>query len=162
MKDDLMFEYLGVDQEESVQNYFDIKLNQIKRKDESDSIFMVNGNVEQKVVLDDNWKAHVTVYRSDTVDGEYSEFLSFPPIGVCAFMKTIYKKYFYTSMKDCSNVPSPDICPLEKEKYAMQCEFDAKVFHKVARPGFYIVKANLMNDEEIKTGIVIRGSVTKK
>lgn len=56
----------------------------------------------------------MTVYRSDTADGQYSEYMKFPKIGVCAFMKTIYKKYFHASMKDCSNLPSPDTCPLTK------------------------------------------------
>lgn len=80
----------------------------------------MEGNGTETIILYVfNWqtlflKAQVTVFRSDTVDGEYTEFMKFPKVGACAFMKTIYKKYFYSSMKDCSNLPSPDTCPLTK------------------------------------------------
>lgn len=45
-----------MDQEESMQNYYDIAFDDIKHKEGSDSIFLVNGNVEQKLDLDDEWK----------------------------------------------------------------------------------------------------------
>lgn len=92
-------------------------------------------------------------------------------------------------MKDCSNLPSPDTCPLTKVikmvfranlnkeklqlfsfiffvrlqgKYVAKCEFDANVFRHASKPGFYMVQANLLNNNEIKTGIVVRGSVSEK
>lgn len=46
--------------------------------------------------------------------------------------------------------------------YKSNCEFDANVFKKVAKPGCYKVIANLMNDGEVKTGVTIRGCVEKK
>lgn len=60
------------------------------------------------------FKVQITVFRSDTADGEYTEYLKFSAIGVCNFMKTVFKKYIYSSMKDCANLPDPDTCPVTK------------------------------------------------
>lgn len=47
-----------MEQQESVQNYFDIAINDIKTKEGSDSIFIIDGKVEQKIDLDDEWKVN--------------------------------------------------------------------------------------------------------
>lgn len=50
------FKYGGMEQQDSVKEYFDIVMDEIKHKDGSDSIFVINGNVDQKLNLDDEWK----------------------------------------------------------------------------------------------------------
>lgn len=49
-----------MDQQESLKDYFDIALDDIKMKEGSDSIFIVSGNIDQKIELDDNWKVNRT------------------------------------------------------------------------------------------------------
>lgn len=55
-KDNLIFKYDGMEKQESIQSYFNIAFDDIKNKEGSDSIFIIDGNVEQKLDLDDEWK----------------------------------------------------------------------------------------------------------
>lgn len=48
-----------MEEQESMKNYFNIAFDGIKNKEGSNSIFLVNGNVEQKIDLDDEWKVMV-------------------------------------------------------------------------------------------------------
>lgn len=48
-----------MEQQETMQNYFDIAIDDIKNKEGSDSIFIVNGNIEQKIGFDDEWKVRL-------------------------------------------------------------------------------------------------------
>lgn len=61
-----------------------------------------------------HFQADVTAYKSDTKDGEYTKYMSFPKVGFCSFMQTVYKKYFYETIKDFSNMPHYDKCPITK------------------------------------------------
>lgn len=40
-------------------------------------------------------------------------FLSVPKKGFCDFMSTTYKDRLYDSIKDFSNLPQPDECPVK-------------------------------------------------
>lgn len=48
-----------MEQQDSVKDYFDIAVDEVKHKDGSDSIFIINGNVQQKLDLDDGWKVMI-------------------------------------------------------------------------------------------------------
>lgn len=52
----LLYHYNGMEQQETLKNYFDIAFDDIKRKEGFDSVFIVKGNVEQIVDFDDEWK----------------------------------------------------------------------------------------------------------
>lgn len=45
-----------MEQQESIKDYFNIAFDEINKKEGSNSIFIINGNVEQKLDLDDEWK----------------------------------------------------------------------------------------------------------
>lgn len=40
-------------------------------------------------------------------------FISMPKKGFCDFMKTAYKERLYPTIKDYSNLPHPDECPVK-------------------------------------------------
>ncbi|XP_037030978.1 uncharacterized protein LOC119070649 [Bradysia coprophila] len=155
------FNYDGMDLQESFSNYFDISKAEIKLKEGSDSI-LINGEVEQKVDFDDNWTVEGKIFRSDTADGEYTIYLAIPKLGVCTFMKTVYKVYLFPILKECSNLPDPETCPITKAKYHAKCELDVVVAQSFAKKGFYKIYADLYNDGHHETGIVLRGSVHDK
>lgn len=108
-------------------------------------------------------QSDITVFRGDEKDKEFSKFLKFPRVGVCNFMKTIYKKYFYETIKDYSNLPHYDKCPVTKEKYVIkEYPFDASKFKHMAKPGFYRIEAFVINGDEAKAGVHLCGSVEEK
>lgn len=45
-----------MEQQESIQNYFNIVCDDIKKKEESNSVFIIDINIEQKLDFDDEWK----------------------------------------------------------------------------------------------------------
>lgn len=40
-------------------------------------------------------------------------YISMPKKGFCEFMKTAYKERLYPTIKDYSNLPHPDECPVK-------------------------------------------------
>lgn len=99
-------------------------------------------------------------------------------------MKTVYKKYFYDKIKDYSNMPHYETCPLPKvyikphlnnicfiwlmsslfapqEKYWIKdYPFDADKFKGIAKPGYYRVEVYLLQGGVAKTGVFVYGSAT--
>ncbi|XP_037030988.1 uncharacterized protein LOC119070659 [Bradysia coprophila] len=159
---DVVLKFTGLDLQESFPNYFDISKVELKLKDGYESIFLVNGEVEQKVDLDDNWTGDAKIFRSETVDGEYTSYLSFRKTGICTFMKTAYDSYLYHIVKNCSNLPDPRTCPITKGKYHGNCELDAFVAQTLSRKGFYKIYADLYNGSHHETGFVFRVSVVNR
>ena len=73
-------------------------------------------------------QSDVTVFRSDDGESEYTQFLKLPKVGICSFMKTIYKKYFYEKIKDYSNLPHYDTCPLEQVTKTITKQFEDEFY----------------------------------
>lgn len=38
---------------------------------------------------------------------------SLPKKGICKFLDTTYRQYFWDKLKDTSNLPSPETCPIK-------------------------------------------------
>lgn len=57
----------------------------------------------------------LNVYHNAEGKEEFGEkpFLSLPKKAFCEFMKSTYKDKLYESIKDYSNLPSPDECPVK-------------------------------------------------
>lgn len=107
-------------------------------------------------------QSDITVFRADAADGEYTKFMHFPRVGFCAFLKTVYKKYFYEKVKEHSNLPHYDTCPLTPQKYWVKdYPFDANNLRALLKPGFYRAEAFLLHDSVAKTGFHLFGSVTE-
>lgn len=50
-------------------------------------------------------------------------FLSMKKKGFCEFMSTVYKERLYPSIKDYSNLPNPDDCPVKAVMITVFWEF---------------------------------------
>lgn len=105
------------------------------------------------------------MFKADE-NNEYQSVFSFPQIGACDFMKTIYKKHFYEEISKYSNLPDPDTCPIPKSQYEIkQYPFDLKKLEhlkKLAKPGSYLVKFYIVKDDAPVCGALIYGRVTER
>lgn len=55
-KENLVFKYDGMELQESINDYFTIAFHEITNREGSDSIITLNGTIDQKIDLDDDWK----------------------------------------------------------------------------------------------------------
>lgn len=130
----------------------------------------VNGTLKQKVTLNNDWKVsrlkscsfptsinifllqvNLTVYRTDDPGQEYTKHKDPPPLGVCQLMSTYYKNFFYDSLKNYSNAPDPNTCPLPPENYQMtNYPIDTSAFKKHMQPGYYRIIGELLSDGNVK------------
>jgi len=89
------------------------------------------------------------VSRSVDGDGSYERIMLFE-VQLCDFMKTYYKDFFYQRIKEYSNAPHPNTCPLPKEQYRLEdYPLDVRVLKKLMTPGHYRIKYKLRNDESV-------------
>lgn len=144
--------------------------------------FIVNGFVDQKIVLDDDWKVHnnanylrylkniisicqitQSIYRAAKPEGPFIKIFTTPKSGVCHFMQTYYKKWFYESLKKYSNAPHYEKCPLTPEKYIINnYPYNSDAFKKFYTPGFYRIESTLMHDDIIELDYNYYGRVEAK
>jgi Protein of unknown function (DUF1091) len=76
--------------------------------------FKINAESELKIPLDDEYTINIVVYQNEEGKEEFDDALiEFPPKKVCEFLKTTYKKHFYERIKDTTNFPHFDTCPVE-------------------------------------------------
>lgn len=112
---------------------FKYDLKSVEKVDSA--IFNVNCDADLFVPLDDEWhvgemlwiilnqnwikviflKMWIKVYHNAEGKEEFGEkpFLSMPKKAFCEFMKTTYKDRLYSHIKDYSNFPDPDECPIK-------------------------------------------------
>ncbi|KAM7361379.1 uncharacterized protein ACRADG_011570 [Cochliomyia hominivorax] len=118
----------------------------------------INGQIEQCVDLDDEYKINMDVLHASEKDGEYKKVLAFTNLGVCNVMANQYKKYFYESLKNYANAPDPDKCPVTKETYIVKdYPLDSSKFHKYLRPGLYKFIGTLMHEEAEILQYIVEG-----
>lgn len=56
----------------------------------------------------------VQIYHNAEGKEEFAKpYLSVPKKGFCEFMKTTYKNMLYSQIKDYSNLPHPEECPIK-------------------------------------------------
>ncbi|XP_037930358.1 uncharacterized protein LOC119686461 [Teleopsis dalmanni] len=61
--------------------------------------------------------------------------------GICDFLKSHYKNFFYDSLKNYSNAPTPETCPLPKQKYQLNnYPLKESKIMKFMKPGLYDIK----------------------
>ncbi|ALC46227.1 CheA87a [Drosophila busckii] len=109
----------------------------------------LSGELKQHVTLDNDWKVNLTAYRADSADGEYKLFKAMPPMGVCQLLSSYYKNFFYEKLKDYSNAPHPDTCPLTPTDYYLKdYPLDSSMIKKMLQPGYYRVTGQLLKDDQ--------------
>ncbi|KAI9580050.1 hypothetical protein GQX74_000838 [Glossina fuscipes] len=119
--------------------------------DKVDSEVLVNGQMEQLVDLDNNYKSLIIIHHADEPEGEYKKIMTLPKKGICELMQKQYKNYFYESLKEHANAPDPDACPIVKETYVIKdYPLDSSKMQKFLRPGYYRIEGFLYhNDQDV-------------
>ncbi|KAH8243710.1 hypothetical protein KR032_009619 [Drosophila birchii] len=111
----------------------------------------VSGELKQHVSINNDWKIHLTVLRAPGSDEEFEEVLDLPEVGVCDFMRTYYKEFFYEQLKEYSNAPHPKTCPLPPDHYRMEdFPLDVHLLKKLLLPGYYRIVSRLLHDDHIR------------
>lgn len=129
----------------------------------------------------------VQVFHNAEGKEEFGEkpFLTVPKKGFCDFMQTTYKERLYEYVKDYSNLPHPDECPLKAVSFnlSLKCSsnfiesfqkhfeikdypFDGGKYKALARPGMWRIDLFVSQDHEdshvTKMGLSIYTSVTQE
>ncbi|XP_064552571.1 uncharacterized protein CheA87a [Drosophila montana] len=111
----------------------------------------LSGEIATQVTLDNDWKVNITLYRKASEDDKYGTFMDLPVIGSCDLMSTYYKDFFYEKLKDYSNAPHPDDCPLAPQKFHLKdYPINSSQLGKFLQAGDYRVVGQLVKDEELK------------
>jgi len=90
----------------------------------------------------------VEVNRSEDRVGEYKSVFYVAKTGVCNFMKTYYKEFFYDRLKEYSNAPDPSTCPLPEGAHYHLDDYplDVKMLKSLLKPGHYRIEFKAMLD----------------
>ncbi|XP_004530121.1 uncharacterized protein LOC101461278 [Ceratitis capitata] len=124
---------------------------------------VINGQAEQLVDLDNEWKVKIAFKSAEDGNREYNSLMALPPMGVCDFMKFYYRMYIYESLVKYSNAPSPYVCPVVKDNYIVKdYPLISDKFKKFLRPGYHQIEASLYNGDEEKMKYIIEGHVVEE
>ncbi|KAH8383308.1 hypothetical protein KR009_007971 [Drosophila setifemur] len=116
-----------------------------------ENVLLVSGELKQHVEIDNKWKIHLIVSRAAALDEEFHVVLNMPHMGVCDVMKSYYKEVLYEKLKEYSNAPHPNTCPLPPEHYHLDdYPLDVHLLKKLMTPGHYRFVSRLMKGEHIK------------
>ncbi|KAH8247671.1 hypothetical protein KR038_007764 [Drosophila bunnanda] len=135
-----------------------------------ENVLKVSGELKQHVPMDNDWKVryrisrmrklltipnllqiHLIVSRAPGPDEEFEEVIDLPELGLCDVMKTYYKEFFYEKLKEYSNAPHPNTCPLPPDHYELEdFPLDVHLFKKLLLPGYYRIVSRLLHEERIK------------
>ncbi|XP_022221908.2 uncharacterized protein LOC111073742 [Drosophila obscura] len=119
-------------------------------KDE-ENLVRISGELKQHVTIDNDWQILFLIYRAQDPKGEFKEVVDLPRIGVCDAMKIYYKDFLYEKLKEHSNAPEPDTCPLPPEHYHLKdYPLDVHWLKMLMDPGYYRVESQLLKEDHIK------------
>ncbi|XP_062540106.1 uncharacterized protein LOC134208021 [Armigeres subalbatus] len=153
-KMDVHFE--GMDIIDGSENYFHYNYSLDKK---SETAFSVSGFISQLVQLDNGYGLRMKLSRANLdapEPAQYEEMLGVEK-PVCEYMTSIYKMYFYDSLKDISNFPHYDTCPLEPADYWFkEYTFDAAEYQAFMKDGQYKMEMYLIKGDEPIAGGVSR------
>lgn len=80
----------------------------------SDHEFEITADAETFVELNNDIQLEIKTYHTEEEGGEFVETdIKYLRKGVCDFMKGPYKKFLYPQIKEKSNFPHFEKCPLE-------------------------------------------------
>ncbi|BFF90754.1 uncharacterized protein DMAD_09221 [Drosophila madeirensis] len=119
--------------------------------EDEENLLKVSGELKQHVTIDNEWQIHFLIHRAKAHDGEFEEFLNLPRLGVCDAMKTYYKEFLYEKLKEHSNAPEPNACPLPPKHYHLKdYPLDVHLLKKLLTPGFYRIESKLLKEDHLK------------
>ncbi|KXJ82920.1 hypothetical protein RP20_CCG010572 [Aedes albopictus] len=140
----------GMEMIDGSDSYFNYNYTMDKK---SETAFTVSGFITQLVLLDNTYKARFRLSRAPLDNPElYEEMLGLEK-PLCEYMSSIYKMYFYETLKDISNFPHYDKCPLDPAEYWFKdYSFDADEYKAFMRDGHYKIEMYLVKGEDSVAG----------
>ncbi|XP_039443313.1 uncharacterized protein LOC120423532 [Culex pipiens pallens] len=118
--------------------------------------FKLSGNFFTPKELNNDFGIVFTLSRAEVGSEEFEEMMHISK-PLCEYMKTIYRMYFYESVKDISNFPHFDECPLpgQKEYWIKEYLFEGEGYKAFTRDGHFKIEFYLTKD-----GANVAGAVT--
>ncbi|XP_058444517.1 uncharacterized protein LOC131426093 [Malaya genurostris] len=154
-------DYHGLRTTEGTENFFQYNYTLDKL---SELRFEASGNIRQLVPLDDSYEVSMRLSRADLTTDDppmYDNIMNIQK-PVCKFMKTTYRRYFYGELKDISNLPHYDSCPLSPTDYwVRQYTFEGQDYSEFLREGRFKLECYLIKDDEIVAGVIGESTVKK-
>lgn len=110
----------------------------------------------------------VQVFHNAEGKEEFGEkpLFQVPKKGVCDFMASTYRNHLFDSIKEHSNLPHPDECPVTPRKFEIKnWIFNPGKYRAMARPGMYRIDLFISQDHEeshvTKLGVRVLSEVKK-
>ncbi|XP_058812950.1 uncharacterized protein LOC131677245 [Topomyia yanbarensis] len=153
-------QFISLETMEGSETYFEYNYTLDKQ---SELTFKMSGNIRQLVQLGDDYGVTLTLSRSDLADDPpvYEEMMNINK-PVCDYMKTIYRMYFYDGLKDVSNFPHYETCPLVPAEYWFKDYiFEGEDFAVFLREGRFKLECYLTKEGESLAGCISTSTVTK-
>ncbi|EDW59196.1 uncharacterized protein CheA87a [Drosophila virilis] len=130
------------------ENFFQSSVWLVETDDEGHT--RLSGEITTHVTLDDDWKVNMTLYRKDSGDDSYKPYMEVK-LRFCELMNTFYKDFFYETLKEYSNAPQPDNCPLAPNKFHLKdYPINSSRWAKVLVTDDYNLIVQLFKDDELK------------
>ncbi|XP_055526968.1 uncharacterized protein LOC129719600 [Wyeomyia smithii] len=130
----------------------------------SEMSFKISGNIRQLVIADNRYEISMKLSRaelSDAADPPAYEELIEVTKPLCEFLKSIYRMYFYEDLKDISNFPHYDTCPLPVADYWFKdYAFEGESYQAFMSDGRYKLECYLMQEGVIAGGAVASITIT--
>lgn len=102
------------------------------------------------------------VVWSEKEDDPDPLIINLPKMGVCEMMGDLYKSLFYDTIKDYSNAPDPNVCPVPKGNYLIKdYPYDLVLLSNFMSPGFYRLESQLSYNNETVAEYVLRAHVKR-
>ncbi|XP_016959729.1 uncharacterized protein LOC108031040 [Drosophila biarmipes] len=114
------------------------------------NVFKINGELKINSEVDDNFEMGVEVQRSEKHDWDYESVFYVDKIGVCSFLNTYYKEFFYERLEEYSNAPVPSTCPLPEGAHYHLKDYplDVTLLKTLLKPGHYRIEfTSMLNND---------------
>lgn len=140
----------GMETIDGSENYFHYNYTLDKK---SETAFSVSGYITQLVTLDNGYKLQFKLSRAPLDSPDQYEVMLGLEKPLCEYMASIYKLYLYESLKDISNFPHYDQCPLEPTEYWFKdYSFDGDEYKSFLKDGHYKIEMYLIKGDEMVAG----------
>ncbi|XP_055587033.1 uncharacterized protein LOC129756774 [Uranotaenia lowii] len=150
--------FMGLDKLDGSEKYLDYNYTGEKLSDMS---FKMSGHARLLVDMDDSYTVNMRLSAAEVgEDVSKSEDLLNIQKTFCEYMRTTYKSYFYDVVKDVSNFPHYDKCPLPAADYWIKdFEFDGEEYKPFLREGAFWSEFTLTKDGKPVAGLTSRWEI---
>ncbi|XP_053698627.1 uncharacterized protein LOC128745574 [Sabethes cyaneus] len=126
--------------------------------------FKVSGNIRQLIQMDNKYALSLKLSRAelnDNADPPVYEEVAALSKPLCEFLTTIYRMYFYEKLKEISNFPHYETCPLPVADYWFKdYAFEGENYRAFMRDGRFKLESYLCEEDAVLGGIITIITVT--